>query len=229
MLAWMGPCGKRHTQVLGDRQREIHNTRARLPQCRARSATRGAAPAARRQLSPPASLPHVRGVVVCVVEAAAPVAEVRRHDKQVGGVVQVRGQQPPVRGLCRRAGGAGTCSTGQQQQPGPHACDTCRQVGIRWPCSQPLTPLITLGKPPPSPAHPPPTRVRGGGPHHDGHQGEGAPRHDVQDVGQVQLQAVLSLVSLRPHLLEAAGGPQLSIYPGVDGCIACRGVQAAAA
>lgn len=51
--------------------------------------------------------PHRRLLVVCVVEAHAPVAKVGGDDEQVGGVVQVGRQQAAVGGLAAGGGGRG--------------------------------------------------------------------------------------------------------------------------
>lgn len=69
------------------------------------------------------------------------------------------------------------------------------------------------------------TRLRADGAHHDWHQGEGLACHDMHNVGQVQLQAVLSLISVATHLFELASGPQLRIHLAVYGRRACRAVE----
>jgi hypothetical protein len=46
----------------------------------------------------------VGGVVVGVIEALAPVAEVAADHKQVGRIGQIRSQQLAVGSLCKRSG-----------------------------------------------------------------------------------------------------------------------------
>ena len=201
--------------------------------------------------TPPAHQPaHPLWLVKCVAKALAPVAEVAADDEEVGGVGQVGGQQPAIRRLCRGRGrgrgqGGGrqwgdrasrlvglmsaTRQAGREAGAGevmapaalwcPQSSQQRRQVGSQPAASAPSTHPPAQ---PPTGTHPP-TRLWADGSHHDGHQGEGLPRHDVQDVGQVQLQAVLRLIRLSTHLPELSSGPQLGIHLGIHRRAACSG------